>query len=162
MNKNIFIALGANIGDPLTNFLEARTLLAQDTTVIQSSSCYKTKPYGPKDQPDFLNAVVQVQTSLSSEALFEKMQTIETVLGKNKTRVNGPRAIDLDLLFYGNEHIMSNNITVPHPKIAERDFVLLPLTEIAPKFIHPTLNTSMENLLASLNETFFTGDKFNW
>ena len=114
----------------------------------KSSSLYRSKPFGFPDQPDFLNAVVKVKTILSPLALLERLQEIEGKLGKKVIRENGPRTIDLDLLLYGDLELESTELLLPHPGIVKRDFVLMPLAEIEPELIHPTLRRSVRDLVS--------------
>ena len=110
------------------------------------SSLYRSKPYGFEDQSDFLNAVARITTDLEPLTLLSALQAIEEDLGKKVLRENGPRAIDLDLLFYGDRVSKSEELEVPHPGIPERDFVLFPLAELDPGFIHPVLHRSVGQL----------------
>ena len=157
MSAEVFIGLGGNLGDPRTTFGQAIEKMGRIATVTGISSLYRSKPYGFADQPDFLNAVLRASTELQVFPLFANLQAIETELGKTIVRANGPRAIDLDLLFYGDLVVQSDELEVPHPGIPNRDFVLLPLAEIDPDFAHPTLNRSIAELLESLEFHYVEG-----
>ncbi len=157
MSADVFIGLGGNLGDVRATFGQAIEKIGEAASVTAVSSLYRSKPYGFSDQPDFLNAVLRASTQLSPLALFVMLQAIETELGKHVLRENGPRAIDLDLLFYGDLVIQSHELEVPHPGIFNRDFVLLPLAELDPNFAHPTLNRSIAELLESLDSRHVEG-----
>ncbi len=137
--KSAYVALGSNLDDPVQQIQKAFGLLADlpDTSLVASSSLYRSAPFGPVEQPDFINAVVALQTSLGARALLEHLQAIERSQGRERKVRWGPRALDLDLLVYGAEVIDEPRLTVPHPGIVERNFVLLPLKEIAPELVIP-------------------------
>lgn len=128
-----FVGLGSNVGDRLANLRAAVTALARTDgiEVARTSSVYETDPVGPP-QPDFLNAVVEVETSLGPAELLQTLKAIERELGRTPSERWGPREIDLDLLLYGDASSSSDELTVPHPEISRRAFVLVPLAEIAP------------------------------
>lgn len=148
----IYLSLGSNIGDR-QEFLEtAIAKLGSKITDIVSSSVYETEPWGNEDQESFLNICLRGQTSLSSEELLGFIKSVEKNLGRSHNQKWGPREIDIDILFYDNESIKSASLEIPHPYIAERAFVLIPLAEIAPGFIHPILKKSIGEL-ASLIDT---------
>jgi 2-amino-4-hydroxy-6-hydroxymethyldihydropteridine diphosphokinase len=111
-----------------------------------------TQPEGYADQPDFLNAVVALETELEPEALMERLLSIESAFGRDRSHGirNGPRTLDLDLLLYGDRIVNTENLRLPHPRMAERSFVLQPLWRIAPDLIHPVLNRSMAQLMQDL------------
>lgn len=148
--KTIYIGLGANIGDREANLKTAFAKLAPEITVTKTSSVHETKPMYVTDQPKFLNMVCEAQTELAPLQVLHKLQGIEHDLGRKRGTHNEPRPIDLDLLFYGDELVKTLELTIPHPKIAERAFVLEPLAEIAPQFIHPVLNETIAVLRARL------------
>lgn len=129
-----YISLGANIGDRLKQLEQAVAKLSghQEITIKALSSFYETKPVGVEDQPYFINAVVKLETSLPPLALLAVTQSVEQALGRERKEKWGPRVIDLDILLYGNENIQLESLTVPHPRMTERGFVLLPLEEICP------------------------------
>jgi len=135
----VFIALGANIAQPIKQIRRAIALLCllPQTRLVKTSSFYCTAPIGYADQPDFINAVVEISTSLSAQELLESMLAIESALGRERMLPNGPRTIDLDLILYGDQFIQEEELIVPHPRMHERAFVLVPLTEIAPDIAIP-------------------------
>lgn len=143
-----FIGLGSNLGDRVAYLAAARQSLADssglDLTV--SSSLYESEPVGYVNQGWFLNQVVAVATSLDPYSLLRILQGIEQDLGRRRLIRWGPRVIDLDLLIYGNEVLTDPELTVPHPRIYERSFVLVPLSEIAPNYVHPDGKTTLEHL----------------
>jgi 2-amino-4-hydroxy-6-hydroxymethyldihydropteridine diphosphokinase len=139
-----FIGLGSNLGDREENMRNA--VRALDATpnieVVQVSSIYETEPVGGPAQPDYLNAVVEINTILGPRAIFEALMTIEHALGRNRATENehwGPRVIDLDLLTCGDLVISDPDLEIPHPRLAERAFVLVPFSEIAPYITIPEL-----------------------
>jgi 2-amino-4-hydroxy-6-hydroxymethyldihydropteridine diphosphokinase len=140
--KQAHIGLGSNLDDPVGQVQQAFEALAAlpKSRVIGRSSLYRSAPFGPVEQPDFVNAVALLSTSLSATDLLEQMQQIERQQGRLSDGVRwGPRVIDLDLLLYGDAEIDSATLTVPHPGIAERNFVLLPLRELSPELMMPKL-----------------------
>ena len=131
----VFVALGSNLNDPVQQILSALDALKRipATRVLTSSSLYRSRPMGGIDQPDFVNAVAELATRLPALNLLEQLQRIERDHGRVRDAPRrGPRTLDLDLLLYGDETIRTPQLEVPHPGIAERDFVLYPLCEIAP------------------------------
>jgi 2-amino-4-hydroxy-6-hydroxymethyldihydropteridine diphosphokinase len=148
VHKNIVLGLGSNLGDREKNLLLAiKKINEQAGTVSTVSSLYETEPWGKNDQPEFLNQVIVLESLLYPLPLLQKLQLIELDLGRKKTTEWGARTLDIDILFYGNEIIADKHITVPHPSIADRKFVLEPLCEILPAFIHPLLQKSSLQLL---------------
>ncbi|WP_215145747.1 2-amino-4-hydroxy-6-hydroxymethyldihydropteridine diphosphokinase [Exiguobacterium qingdaonense] len=132
----IYIALGANIGERATQLSAAIDEMERTgLTVTKQSSVYETAPVGYTEQPSFYNMVVEVETRQSPDELLDILQQIEHRLGRERLFKNGPRTIDLDILFYNEEDIQSEYLTVPHPRMQERAFVLAPLAEIAPQLI---------------------------
>ncbi|MFC4737789.1 2-amino-4-hydroxy-6-hydroxymethyldihydropteridine diphosphokinase [Bacillus daqingensis] len=149
-----YISLGANIGDRFSQLEDAVHMLhrLEHIKVTNQSSYYETKPVGVTDQPDFLNAVVEIETDLAPLALLEKTQSIEQELGRVRKKKWGPRTIDLDILLYGDENIELESLIIPHPRMRERGFVMLPLAEIAPELQVADGETAAEAARA------FTGD----
>jgi 2-amino-4-hydroxy-6-hydroxymethyldihydropteridine diphosphokinase len=137
-----YIAVGSNVEGPRAQVLKALDALRAlaTTKVVLVSRLYETKPFGPVAQPDFVNAVAGVLTQLDARALLDALKTIETTFGRPTVHEKwGPRVIDLDLLVYGRERIAQPGLTVPHPGIPERNFVLYPLADIAPDLDVPGL-----------------------
>lgn len=132
----IYIALGANIGERAAQLSDAIAEMGKmGVTVTKQSSVYETAPVGYTDQPSFYNMVVEVETHQSVTDLLNTLQQIERQLGRERLFKNGPRTIDLDILYYNGEDIQSEHLTVPHPRMQERAFVLAPLAEIAPELV---------------------------
>jgi 2-amino-4-hydroxy-6-hydroxymethyldihydropteridine diphosphokinase len=136
-----FIGIGSNLDSPEDRVKGAAGLLAEipSTRVDRVSSLYQSAPFGVTNQPDFVNAVACLSTSLEVRVLFRKLQKIEEAQGRVRTKRWGPRVLDLDLLVYGAAVVSDPDLTVPHPGIADRNFVLLPLQEIAPDLEIPGL-----------------------
>ena len=134
-----YIALGSNLHTPLEQLKRALNALAQlpQTQLMAVSSFYRSKPLGPQDQPDYLNAAVEISTALSPLALLDELQRIENEQGRVRLRRWGERTLDLDILLYGDEIIQTERLTVPHYDMYNREFVLVPLAEIAPNLILP-------------------------
>jgi 2-amino-4-hydroxy-6-hydroxymethyldihydropteridine diphosphokinase len=134
MTVRAYIGIGSNLNDPVAQVREAIAELEMlpDTILVSSSSLYTGKPMGPADQPDYVNAVAGVDTLLSASDLLQAMHGIEDMQGRERDGDRwGPRILDLDLLLYGNSRIDTPDLTVPHPGMHERDFVIVPLAEIA-------------------------------
>ena len=132
--ERVLIGLGGNLGDPVASMRQAlKTIDANPACkVTQVSSFWRTPPWGKTDQPDFINACAEVETSLSPQGFLSLCLETEKVLKRVRTERWGPRSIDIDILFFGERTIREEGLTVPHPRIAERAFVLVPLAEIAP------------------------------
>ncbi len=150
MNEQVFLALGTNLGDREANLYKARNALLTKVTIIQESPVYITPPWGYEDQPDFLNQVLEVETKLAPRSLLHFVKKIESKMGRTKTFRNGPRLIDIDILFYGQQVIKGSTLCIPHPRLHERAFVLVPLNDIAPNFVHPVKNLTVEALLSKI------------
>jgi 2-amino-4-hydroxy-6-hydroxymethyldihydropteridine diphosphokinase len=129
-----YVALGANLGDPVAAVQAALAALAglPDSRVVRASSLYRTAPVGLSNQPDFINAVAALETALAPEALLDALFAIEAGFGRVRAAKNGPRTIDLDLLLHGDLELAQPRLTLPHPRLHLRAFVLVPLAEIAP------------------------------
>lgn len=146
-----YIALGSNLGDKEKNLRRALLLLTQQgVEVVRVSSFLSTEPYGVTDQPQFLNAVACVRTSLAPLALLDVLLATELAMGRVRLRHWGERNIDLDLLLYEDVVLDTKRLRLPHPDMQNRDFVLLPLAEIAPELKHPTLQKTIWELKENL------------
>jgi len=143
-----YIGLGSNLEQPLKQVQAALSELDDlpQTRLLQGSSLYRSKPMGPSDQPDYINAVAALETGLAADELLRELQGLEVLHQRVREARWGPRTLDLDLLLYGDESIKSEHLTVPHAGLAERDFVLRPLFEIAPDLILPD-NRALVDLL---------------
>jgi 2-amino-4-hydroxy-6-hydroxymethyldihydropteridine diphosphokinase len=128
----IYIGLGSNLGDRQGYLEQSTAMLVPDVTVLRRSPIYETQPWGYADQGAFLNQVVQAETALSPRLLLTLLKAIEARLGRKQRVRNGPREIDLDILLYGDEMVNEHNITIPHPGLHERAFILVPLADLSP------------------------------
>ena len=144
----VFISLGSNMGDRVANLKKALDLMAGCIEITAASSMYETEPVDYEDQGWFLNMVIEGRTRLFPEVLLEKLQNIETSMGRQRAIPKGPRTMDLDILLYGQAVITTEHMTIPHPHLHERAFVLAPLAEIAPGLAHPVLHKTMAVLLS--------------
>jgi len=144
----VYLALGSNVGDREEYIEQAVFLLGKvkGTYVMKRSTNHETEAEGGGDQPPFINAALQIRTTLSPYELLDKLHEIETALGREREVEWGPRTIDIDILMYGNQIISDDKLQIPHPLMHDRLFVLLPLKEIAPRAIHPMLEKTIENL----------------
>ena len=150
-----YVGLGSNLGDRAGNLLMAvRGLIEASLEISKLSSIYETEPVAMEDAPPFLNMVVEVRTgSISPTQMMARMLRIEYLLGRKDKNLNVPRTIDLDLLFYADQRLSTPFLTLPHPRIHLRNFVLIPLHEIAPEFRHPILKKSIADLVALTDDT---------
>ena len=154
MTHSAFIGIGSNLGDKLRNCASAITQIgaSEESRVLRRSSFYRTEPVGFRDQDWFVNCVIEVETTLEPLALLVSLKHLETKLGRRVTFPGGPRVIDLDLLLFDSETIQNDDLEVPHPRLHERAFVLVPLCEIDPEVVHPWLKRTARWLLEALGE----------
>jgi 2-amino-4-hydroxy-6-hydroxymethyldihydropteridine diphosphokinase len=145
MNE-VYLGLGSNVGDRLLNLNKAIELLSEKIQILKKSKIYISKAVGYTDQPDFYNMVLYGKTDLSPEELFNFIKDVEKNAGRVYRFHWGPREIDIDILFYNDLVYKSDKLNIPHPRLHERDFVLLPLIELNPKLFHPVLNKRVSDL----------------
>lgn len=145
----VYLALGSNLGDRQENLRQAIAALPPQMEVKAKSHVYETPPWGYEEQAKFYNQAIQVETYVQPEPLLKHLKRLEVALGRHATFKNGPRLIDIDILFYDNLVWNSPLLTIPHPRLHERGFVLLPLLDIAPELVHPVLKKSIRELVAS-------------
>ncbi len=148
-NNKVFIALGSNLGDRVENLKKA--IQAIELTIgvtLRQSSVFETKPWGKIDQPDFLNQVILVTSNKSPQECLHLLASIEEQMGRKRNEKWGARIIDLDLLYVDDAIVQSEKLSLPHPGIPKRRFVLVPLVEISPDFVHPQLQKTQRQLLA--------------
>jgi len=143
----VYLGLGSNMGNRQDNLDKAIGFLSQRLRVGKVSSVYETEPVGNPNQPRFLNLVCQVYTTLAPRELLNLAKGIESKLGRVPSQSNAPRPIDIDILFYGDQVIETPELVIPHPRLVERAFVLVPLAEIAPDLRHPVIDKPIEELL---------------
>lgn len=152
MNKHVvYLGLGSNLGDRNENLKDAIASLPPQMDVKAKSPVYETPPWGYEDQPRFLNQVVRVQTYLDAEPLLKHIKRLEVALGRKASFRHGPRLIDIDILFYDDLILNTPLLTLPHPHLHERGFVLLPLMDIAPDLVHPLTKKSVREMVVSCN-----------
>lgn len=152
MNHTTFLALGSNLGDRIANLRAARFGLPPSVVVRRSSPVYETPPWGVTDQPAFLNMVLETETELEPEPLLAYLKWIETGLGRTPAARWGPRLIDIDILFYDDIILESLKIIIPHPRLHERAFVLVPLADIAPQLVHPMLGKTVSAMRDAIGQ----------
>jgi 2-amino-4-hydroxy-6-hydroxymethyldihydropteridine diphosphokinase len=156
MPHRVFIGVGSNLGDRRENCREARRRVSElpKTRVVKESSLYESEPHG-NAKTWFGNSVLEVETELAPLDLLKRLKQIEEEMGRKRVKGKrwGSRIIDLDILFYDNEIVEKRNLKIPHPRIPQRRFVLVPLSELAPQLIHPGVNLSVSELLATTKDT---------
>jgi 2-amino-4-hydroxy-6-hydroxymethyldihydropteridine diphosphokinase len=146
--KNIYLSLGSNIGDRAQNIAYALEQLAsQGVRVLKRSSLYETEPVELREQEWFLNCVTEIETTLRSQELMQVLLKIERSMGRERTVPKGPRVIDMDILLFGSEVVKESHLEIPHPRMADRRFVLVPLAEISPDAMHPITKKTVQRLL---------------
>lgn len=148
MTETAYISLGSNLDNPQQQVLTAITELGEliNTEVTSVSHWYRSSPMGPQDQPDYINGVAEIHTGLSPQQLLSSLQKIEHVHNRQRLKHWGPRTLDLDILLYGSQVIDQHNLKVPHPGMTTRNFILMPLADIAPRLVLPN-GTSLVTLL---------------
>jgi len=147
----IYLALGTNLGERFDNLRAAINAFAPQIRVLEESRVYETEPWGYADQPAFLNMVVRAETDLSPRDLLARLKELEASLGRVPGFRNGPRLIDLDILFYDNLSLDIPGLVIPHPRLHERVFVLVPLLDVAPSLLHPVLGQSVAQMVENLD-----------
>jgi 2-amino-4-hydroxy-6-hydroxymethyldihydropteridine diphosphokinase len=151
MTHILYLSLGSNLGDRLTNLHIAISSLPPNIQLIAQSSIYETEPWGYSNQPVFLNLVIKAKTTLEPYKVLAYIKDIENSMGRLETFRFGPRLIDLDILFYDDLVLDSPQLTIPHPRLIERAFMLVPLAEIAPELHHPILRKTIQQLISTVD-----------
>ena len=147
----VYLALGSNLGNRLENLKQAMAALTPQLEVKSKSQVYETPPWGYEDQPKFLNQVIKAETYLDPERLLKHLKRLEVALGRKASFPNGPRLIDMDLLFYDDLVLNKPSLVIPHPRLHERAFVLLPLMDIAPELVHPVTGKTVREMAEQCN-----------
>ena len=146
--NNAYLLIGGNLGDRLANLNNAKIEIELHCgKILSSSAIYETAAWGFTEQPPFFNQALQVETTLSATELMQQLLSIELSLGRERLLPLGPRTIDLDIIYFNNEIIQNDIVSIPHPRMEQRNFVLIPLNEIAPTYLHPVLNIPTSTLL---------------
>jgi 2-amino-4-hydroxy-6-hydroxymethyldihydropteridine diphosphokinase len=152
MNR-VYLLTGSNLGDRVENLNKAAQLITEKGgLLITRSKFYHTSPWGPLDQPDYLNQALALDTSLQAAALMEQLLEIEEKMGRIRSIKYGPRIIDIDILFFGEQLIQNSMVQVPHPEVHNRRFALTPLAEIAATFIDPLTGNTISQLLSNCKD----------
>lgn len=148
MSTITYLSLGGNLGNTIEIFQNSIEILAKKVgKITQFSSLYQTAPWGDIQQNDFINQVIEVETNLSAQELLVILLEIESQQGRVRKERWGPRTLDLDIIFFGEQHISSENLEIPHPRMEDRKFVLIPMVEINPNLIHPISRKSIRQIL---------------
>ena len=152
--EKVILHLGSNIGDRVMLLNQGLDLIGKRIGKIElRSAFYETEPWGMKDQQDFLNLAIEVKTGLTPLELLTQAKAIEKIVGRNKKEHWGPRKLDIDIIFYGQKSFEKDDLTIPHKEVQNRNFVLIPVMEIAGDWIHPNLNRSVEELYVSSTDS---------
>jgi len=152
VNQTIYLSIGTNIENRIKNIETAIEHLKKILSIEKESSIYETEPVGYKNQANFLNLVIKAKTKNSPTRLLQKLKSIEKKMGRIKKFKDGPRVIDLDILFYEKKIIEIDYLTIPHSELHKRNFVLKPLAEIEPRLIHPKFKVDIKTLLSKLKK----------
>ena len=155
MSSGIYLLLGTNLGDRLNNLKQAKNqIISNAGKIILESAIYETAPWGGlADQPPYLNQVVRIESNNTPDQLLSILLEIETRMGRRRRQKWEPRIVDIDILLFDQEVIESKNLIIPHPRLHERKFTLIPLAEIAPDFIQPVFQKSIKTLLLECEDT---------
>ncbi len=154
MLPQVYISVGANMGDKLENCRNGIAAVADhpEMTLVSQANFYKTAPMDFKDQDWFVNTAIGITTTLLPKALLIELQAIQSKIGRKKSAIRfGPRILDLDIIFYGDQTLKSESLTIPHPRMHLRRFVLQPLCDLVPDFVHPIFNKELKRLLNELD-----------
>ena len=161
--EEVYLGLGANLGSPRITFEKALSKISNFAVIEKVSKIYRSAPFGFSDQPPFVNAAVKITTQLIPQELLLNLQDIEKQLGKKVICKNGPRIIDLDLLVYGKISLQEENLTLPHPEILFRDFVLFPLNDLNPQLSHPNWGPkTLKSAINRLQKKYVEGHPDMW
>ncbi len=152
-SERIYLSLGTNLGNRELNLDAVLKDLPPEVFILERSPIYQTAPWGYLDQPDFLNQVLLVETTLSPQGLLEHIKGIEENIGRKPSFRYGPRKVDIDILFYGDRIIQDEVLEIPHPRIKDRAFVLVPLADIDPGLVYPGTDLSVTDLLLDVDQT---------
>ena len=158
--NNAYLLIGGNLGDRLANLNNAKIEIELHCgKILSSSAIYETAAWGFTEQPPFFNQALQVETALSATELMQQLLSIELSLGRERLLPLGPRSIDLDIIYFNNEIIQTDVVTIPHPRMEQRNFVIIPLNEIAPNYLHPILNLPTSTLLKQCKDESYVYKK---
>ena len=152
-HHQIYLSFGTNLGDRLVNLRTALEALSPEVVILDRSKIYETPAWGFEDQPAFLNMAIKGTTILKPEPLLKHLKQLETRLGREPSFHWGPRLIDIDLLFYDDFVMDTPQLVIPHPRLHERAFVLVPMADIAPDLVHPILGKTIRQLLEGMDKT---------
>jgi 2-amino-4-hydroxy-6-hydroxymethyldihydropteridine diphosphokinase len=151
MVHTVYLALGTNLGDRESNLEAALDALSSQIRLLAESPIYQTAPWGYEDQPDFLNQVIRAETTLSPRELLTFVKRVEEQVGREPSFRYGPRKIDVDILFYEDWIVEEDDLIIPHPRLHQRAFVLVPLADLAPELCHPKLKRTVSDLLEDVD-----------
>jgi 2-amino-4-hydroxy-6-hydroxymethyldihydropteridine diphosphokinase len=154
VTETVYLAIGSNVGDREANIARALELLGKALPGVRVSSLYQTRPLYVTEQPPFLNAAAEVRTRMSPEELLDILQGVEAALGRDRSREirMGPRTMDLDILLFGERVLETEQLSIPHPRLCERAFALVPLLELAPALRHPATGRPLREALEALGD----------